>query len=176
MMNLIKPIVRGKSIFFREVGIDDADFIVALRTDPAKNKFISTTSSDVEEQKRFIGRYRESESDFYFVICDWQSREVGTIRLYDVRSESFCWGSWILVTDAPATAALESALLMYEFAFFALHYKRSHFDVRKENTRVVEFHKRLGASVVSENELNLYFTFERDAYILIREKYKRFLP
>ena len=175
-MKLIKPIARGKSIFFREVSNDDADFIVSLRTDPTKNQFISATSNDVDEQKRFIGQYLKSETDFYFVICNWESRAIGTIRLYDVQEGSFCWGSWILISEAPSSAALESALLMYDFAFYALHYKRSHFDVRKENKRVVEFHKRLGAVVVSEDELNLYFTFEHDAYISIREKYKRFLP
>lgn len=172
----MKPYVRGKSIFLREVRMDDAEFIVALRTDPVKSKHLSATSADLDKQRNFISSYMESESDFYYIICDWQRTPVGTIRLYDVKDDSFCWGSWILSDRHPPSAAVESALLLYDFAFFSLHYARSHFDVRKENLRVIDFHKRFGANVVGEDELNLYFNYERDNYLSIREKYRRFLP
>ena len=172
----MKPYVRGKSIFFREVTPEDAEFIVNLRTDPLKSRHLSATSADISKQKEFISTYASSETDFYFIICDWAQQPMGTIRIYDIKEHSFCWGSWILANGHPASAAVESAILIYDFAFFALHYERSHFDVRKENTRVVEFHKRFGAQVTGEDELNLYFNYERDAYVSIRERYRRFLP
>ena len=172
----MKPYVRGKSIFFREVAIDDAEFIIELRTDLEKSKHLSVTSDDIDKQRNFISGYLSGQVDYYFVISDWNKQSLGTIRIYDIQADSFCWGSWILSKEAPSNAAIESALLIYDFAFFSLHYLKSHFDVRKENQRVVEFHKRFGASIVSEDDLNFYFQYDRDAYISVRHKYRRFLP
>jgi RimJ/RimL family protein N-acetyltransferase len=171
----MKPYVRGKSIFLREVTIDDAEFIIELRTNPEKSKHLSATPNDIDKQKSFISIYLKSQTDYYFIISDWSQCPLGTVRIYDVRADSFCWGSWILSKDAPTNAAIESALLIYDFAFFSLHYSKSHFDVRKENQRVVDFHKRFGACVVSEDDLNFYFHYDRDAYMSVRQKYRRYL-
>jgi RimJ/RimL family protein N-acetyltransferase len=172
----MKPYVRGKSVFLREVAVGDAEFILSLRTNPEKNKYLSVTSSDVDKQRSFISSYCSSQTDFYFIICDWRWGKLGTVRIYDIREDSFCWGSWILSSDAPKTAAIESALLVYDFAFYSLHYAKSHFDVRKNNGRVVDFHRRFGASVVREDDLNYYFSYEREAFAIARQKYRRFLP
>jgi len=172
----MKPYVRGKSIFLREVSVEDAEFIIGLRTDPEKNKHISATSNDINQQINFIASYSKSDTDFYFMICDWNWSRLGTVRIYDVRDDSFCWGSWILSRDAPKKAAIESALLIYDFAFFSLHYPWAHFDVRKKNVKVVDFHKRFGASIVGEDDLNYYFEYDIDAYMIVREKYRRYLP
>jgi RimJ/RimL family protein N-acetyltransferase len=172
----MKPYVRGKTIFLREVTIGDAEFIIKLRTDPKKSKHLSITPNDIDRQKSFISNYLKSQTDYYFIISDWSQRSLGTVRIYDVRDDSFCWGSWILSQDAPKNAAIESALLIYDFAFFALHYSKSHFDVRKENHKVVNFHKRFGACIVREDDLNSYFEYSRDAYLNVREKYRRYVP
>lgn len=172
----MKPYVRGKSIYLREVRVDDAQFILDLRTDEEKGRHLSATIGDVEAQRAFISKYHQSTTDFYFIISDWSGQPQGTIRIYDIQGDSFCWGSWIMARGAPASAALESALLIYDFAFFSLHYAASHFDVRKQNERVVDFHKRFGAQVVGEDELNYYFRYSRDDYLRTREKYRRYIP
>ena len=64
----MKPYVRGKSIFFREVAIDDAEFIIGLRTDQEKSKHLSVTSNDVEKQRNFIYNYLNGQIDYYFMI------------------------------------------------------------------------------------------------------------
>jgi len=156
--------------------VNDAEFILSLRTDPGKNRYLSPTTNDVSLQRAFIKRYQQSLTDYYFVICDWHARPLGTVRIYDIQGDSFCWGSWILSADAPTSTAIESALLVYDFAFYSLRYKFSHFDVRKKNSSVVEFHKRFGAILIEENELDYFFKYSLDSYRLIREKYLRFLP
>ena len=172
----MKPFVRGKHIALREITPDDADFLVRLRTDPDLGKHLSPTAADVEQQRKYIFNYLASLADYYFIITDWEQHPLGTIRIYDIQGSSFCWGSWILSKEAPSSAAIESALLIYDFAFFALHYDKSHFDVRKANTKVVDFHKRFGARIVREDELNYYFEYDSDTYLKIRQKYARYLP
>lgn len=172
----MKPYVRGKSIFFREVAMDDSEFITTLRHDPLKSKHLSRSLDDVEQQREFIASYLQSKTDFYFIICDWHWNKLGTVRIYDIRDDSFCWGSWILMSNAPRSSAIESALLIYDFAFFALHYERSHFDVRKANKRVVDFHLRFGANITHEDDCNYYFAYDKDKYMLARHRYLRYLP
>lgn len=171
----MKPLVRGKKLYLREVLIDDAEFILSLRADPGKSRYLSATPRDISQQREYIERYYKSLTDYYLIICDWHSRALGTIRIYDIKGDSFCWGSWILSADAPTSAAIESALLLYDFGFYSLHYKASHFDVRKDNVRVVEFHKRFGAEVTCEDALNYYFRYSFSSYKQIREKYLRFI-
>lgn len=172
----MKPYVRGKSIFLREVLEGDAEFILQLRTNPQKARYLSPTSSDLDNQKTFILNYSKSLADFYFLICDWDWNRLGTVRIYDIKGESFCWGSWIIAGDAPTNTAIESALLLYDFAFFSLHYQKSHFDVRKDNERVVRFHERFGAKITREDECNYYFSYDLATYLKTRKKYAKFLP
>lgn len=105
--------VQGKTIRFKEVDIEDAEFILALRLDSNKNKYMSPVKGDVQSQSEWIKRYQTSVDQVYFLICDNQARPLGTVRMYDPVGESFSWGSWMLKTGAPATAAIESALMVY---------------------------------------------------------------
>ena len=95
--------------------------------------------------------------------------------MYDFKYDSFCWGSWILNEDKTRYAAVESALLVYRFGFEQLCFKKSHFDVRKENVGVVNFHKNFGAKIVDEDDDNFYFIYEREQYSDALEKYSKFL-
>ena len=55
----------------RFVNEDDAEFIIKLRTDPKLGKFIHSTSSDIEEQKKWIRAYKKREqagTDYYFIF------------------------------------------------------------------------------------------------------------
>ena len=172
-----KPYVIGKSIYFREINLDDAEFVMQLRLDSVKNKFISPTDHDITQQQQYINNYYSDTKSYYFIICNKQTDcPIGTIRIYDIQNDSFCWGSWILSEQAPVAAAIESALLIYDFAFFSLHYKKSHFDVRKQNSSVLAFHKRFGAVVTHENELDYFFQYDLPTYLQTRKKYERYLP
>ena len=172
-----KPYVIGKSIFFREITPEDAEFVMQLRLDTVKGQFISATENNISTQKQYIENYLSDTNSYYFVICHKKNNvPIGTIRIYDIQKDSFCWGSWILSEDAPVIAAIESALLIYDFAFFALHFKKSHFDVRKQNTSVVAFHQRFGATIVDENELDYFFHYDLETYLKVRSKYERYLP
>lgn len=166
----------GKNIFFRLVELEDAKFIVSLRVD-RKNKFL--TKVDIENQLKWLIDYksRESEkSEYYFIICTKSNEPCGAVRIYDFVDNSFCWGSWLLNSNAPATAGIESALLVYEFAFYYLKFNHCHFDVRLENTKVRAFHERMGSSIVKSDKLDVYYELPIAAYESIKPKYSKFLP
>jgi Acetyltransferase (GNAT) domain len=170
--------LQGKTIHLRLVTVDDAEFILSLRLDENKGKYLSTVKNDVEKQRNWILNYKQREAqqqEFYFIIESLRHESLGTVRIYDLRQDSFCWGSWLMKDNAPFSAAIETALLVYEFGFNALKYSDSHFDVNKGNLKVIKFHKNFGALETSQDEDNIYLTLSLEQYKLMREKYRRFI-
>jgi len=171
-----KPaLVTGNSVCLRNARVDDAEFILKLRTDERKAKHLSYTPSDLDKQVDWLKRYEASSDQVYFIICDMEGHRLGTVRLYDQRGDSFCWGSWILKDEAPKSSAIESALLVYQFAL-ALGFQRSHFDVRKLNQSVWKFHERFGAVRIGETELDYLYTISKAEILASLGRYRKYLP
>lgn len=171
-------LLNGKNINLRAVELDDAEFIYNMRQNQNKTKYLSKVTGDVKSQKEWIKNYKQREEDkkeFYFVIESKDKEKLGLVRMYDFKSDSFCWGSWLIKENAPKTTAIESALQIYEFGFYILGFEKSHFDVRKGNNKVIAFHQRFGARIVDEDGLDYFFNFEKSDYEITKEKYKRYL-
>ncbi|MBY0525320.1 MAG: GNAT family N-acetyltransferase [Gemmataceae bacterium] len=170
--------IKGKNIKFRLAEASDAEFILSLRLDEQLNRHISKVSNDLQHQIEWLASYKERErqlSEYYFIIENNAGQAIGTVRLYDFQGDSFSWGSWIMKQGLPPHFAIESAMLVYEFAFGKLGFVRSHFDVRRENLSVIRFHKRFGAEQTREDALNYYFQICRSDYEARRDRYKEFL-
>ena len=167
--------LKGKNIYLRLAQPADAQFIHSLRVDETYNKHLSKVDNDVSKQVEWLIEYKKREElgiEFYYIIHrQSDSLPIGTVRIYDFLGDkdSFCWGSWILNENKTRYAALESALLIYDFAFFTLGFKRCHMDIRKENLKVIEFHKRFGVKIIGETELDLLGHYFPDDYLLIKE-------
>ena len=161
----------------RLASIQDAEFILSLRLDSNLNKYVNPTDNDISKQKHWQRKYEEREksrTEFYFIITSLSNSALGTVRVYDIKGDSFCWGSWIIKPNAPAYTSIESALSIYEFAFYQLGFQRSHFDIRKENVRVIKFHEGFGARQTSSDADNYYYNFEKSDYEVTKNRYKKF--
>lgn len=180
-MNALPPKLRkansvtGKSLRFRDALISDAEFILSLRLDENKSRFLSKVSSDLSAQQSWLKRYADSHDQAYFII-EYQCEAIGTVRLYDERLGSFCWGSWILAEGRPSHAAMESALMIYAYATDHLGFTAAHFDVRKGNERVWQFHERFGARRTAETEQDYLYQIDLPAIQSARQRYAKFLP
>jgi len=173
----MKKILQAKDINFRFAEISDAEFILSLRVDTRYNQHLSQVDSSIAEQIKWLEKYKVRENkgeEFYFIIQrNMDNKPIGTVRLYDfIKNESsFCWGSWILNENKPPKAAVQSAVLIYEYAFYKLGFNRSHFDVRKENTGVINFHLRFGAKQIGSTEDDILFYFYKSEYEINRPNY-----
>lgn len=180
-MNVRPPKLRkaksiiGKSLRLRDAAISDAEFILSLRLDEKKSKFLSKVSSDLAAQQSWLEQYADSRDQAYFII-EYQGETIGTVRLYDERGDSFCWGSWILAEGRPSHAAMESALMIYAYATDHLGFTAAHFEVRKGNERVWQFHERFGAHRTSETEEDYLYQIDLPAIQSARRRYAKFLP
>lgn len=168
--------VRGRSIVLRNVGDSDAAFIVTLRTDENRSRHLSETSAVLSNQLAWMHRYAARSDEAYFIVESLTGDSLGTVRLYDPRDDSFCWGSWVIKSDAPQATAIESALLVYAYALDKLGFTRAHFQVRKENERVWMFHERFGAVRVREHGDEYEYAISHDAIRAAMRRYARYLP
>lgn len=148
---------------------------------PLYNKYLSSVSEDEEKQRLWLIDYKKrekTEEEYYFIICrNDNSIPIGTVRIYDFIKEknSFCWGSWILNENKTRYAALECALLIYDFAFLTLGFIQCHMDIRKENIKVIEFHKRLGVEIIGETDIDLLATYQVSDYMKVRDHLKKII-
>ena len=166
--------VIGQTLTFRNATKEDAEFILGLRTDPVKSRFLTTTSAALADQTAWLESYENKSGQVYFII-EYEGKKIGTVRLYDQQANSFCWGSWILIDDRPSHAAMESALMVYSYAIDNLGFTAAHFDVRKGNEKVWKFHERFGAERVSESDLDYFYSLSLEAIKESLVKYSRFL-
>lgn len=164
----------SKTIGIRLITEEDAEFITELRNDEKYNTYLSKSDASVEAQREWIRSYKAKENakqQYYFIIEKLDGTKCGTVRIYDIREDSFCWGSWILNHNKTRTAAVESAFLVYEFGFEFLGFPKSHFDVMKGNEKVIKFHEKFGAVVVGEDEDNFYFNVSKEAVENCKKKF-----
>lgn len=166
--------ITGNRLLLVDAKASDAEFILELRSDVNKNRYLSPTSPDLEKQLAWMEKYRFDDSQAYFLILS-EGERIGTVRLYDPRLDSFCWGSWLIKSAAPSSAAIESALMVYHYAR-SLGFSRAHFDVRKENLSVWRFHERFGAMRIRETELDYFYEISAENIEASIRRYKKFLP
>lgn len=163
----MKTLLVGKNINLREIEIDDAQFVLNLRTNPNKSKYLHKTDNNLDEQVSYIKRYYGKDDEWYFIIENKDHCPLGTIRIYDVHGDDFCAGSWLIVDDAPVTTGLESVLLLYDFAFNELGFNKMHIDVRKKNTKVWRFHEAMGLRRVAENDLDYFYSYSKEEFLKV---------
>ncbi|HDC8697436.1 TPA: GNAT family N-acetyltransferase [Escherichia coli] len=167
--------VIGKTLVLRNANQSDAEFIVKLRTNEKKGRFISSTSSDIDKQREWLRSYGDSDDQAYFIIEDMNSNKYGTVRMYNSIKHSFCWGSWVISEDAPTNFAIESALVVYNYAK-TLGFFDSHFEVMKGNCSVIKFHERFGAERIGENEIEYQYKITKDNIERSLKRYSKYLP
>jgi hypothetical protein len=163
-------------VAFRFVEEADADFILQLRTDKRKAKYISRTIYDVERQKDWIREYKQREkagSEYYFFITCGNA-PTGVIRLYNIHDGSFEVGSIVLTDKAPIHCVLATTIMAKEIAFELLELDLEISETYADNKHVVKLQKSWNKKLVETRfddvGENLLFNLTRDDYFLIKPK------
>ena len=160
--------IQGWQLKLRTIEKDDATYLYSLRTNAELNVHLSAVTGTAADQARWIESYKEREArceEIYFLIERLDGVKCGTVRLYDLTETSFTWGSWILDDNKPSKAALESAFLLYQFAFSELKMREATFSVRIQNVNTIAFHLRFGAQEIGYDDENRYFIYPHKKFI-----------
>lgn len=170
-------VLSNYNIKLRLVEETDSSFIIALRTDSLKSRFISPTDLDIEKQKAWIREYKEREkkgNEFYFVAVDQDNIEFATYRIYNKSENSIEIGSFVSkpLYNKPINV-IKVDIILKEFVFSSLGYNQLNFEVRKENKSVINYHKKFNPDLIDEDELNYYFTLSKDSFLSTKSKFEK---
>ena len=151
--------MEGPAFRLRPVRLYDAAFIVQLRSDPERARYLHPGATDVPSQERWLRDYFDRSGDYYFVIEHRATgvRE-GTAGIYntDPEAKSAEWGRWILRRGS--FAAVESACLVYRLGFEALGLDSMYCRTIVDNASALAFHDSFG--VQRAHRLPRYFKHE----------------
>lgn len=164
--------IEGKFVNLRLVTVDDAEFVLSLRCNDKKAKYLHKTECDVKKQKNYIENCLSKDNERYFIIVNKRQEPIGTYRIYDLKEDSFCIGSWLMVDGCSPMEMMEGDYLVRKYGFENLKYDKIHFDVRKGNKKVIRYHKMMGARQVGETELDYLFECTKEDYL---KRIKRFM-
>lgn len=157
------------NISLRLVEEQDADFIISVRSDDKKSRFISSTNPDVEMQKNWIREYKKRESDgkeYYFIATDANNEDFATYRIYKIESGLPEIGSWVSKPNyTNPLNSLKVDVIIKNFVFEELGFDKLQFEVRKLNHSVVKYHQMFSPVQVSEDEQYNYYTLEKRVFL-----------
>ena len=175
-MNLKKEkFLYSKNLILRDADERDAEFILRLRTDPIKSRFLSQTSASIDDQITWMKSYKNRKDQAYFIIEDRGSNKLGCIRIYNPIETSFDWGSWLIIEGAAPHVALESALSLYSQAR-RLGFLTAKIAVRKDNVTVWKFQEKVfGAKLLRENDIDRFYEVTSKEIDMRLQKYRRLL-
>lgn len=155
----------------------DASFIIDLRTDIKKSRFISSTDADLQQQIDWINGYKERESkgeEYYFIGIDENSERFATYRIYNIKHGQAEIGSWVTKPGySKAQNSIKMDIIMKEFVFEVLGFSKLNFEVRRENTSVVRYHKMFAPTILKETDNDIFFLLSKENFYSNRNKFLR---
>lgn len=171
--NIVMKPIRKYGIVLRLAEVDDAEFILKLRTDPKLNKYISYTSPDLADQRLWMEIYKNKErekQEYYFIAEDEEGNRYGTIRLYNRGNSCYEIGSWLFAHNSPLGMAVKAHVIGYELGFELFNAEYCKFEIRKENTAVLRYIEFYKPQIVGKDELNIYFNLTKENFYLYKNK------
>ena len=151
--------LEGPAYRLRPVTLDDAAFIVELRSDPVRSRYLHRIPGGVAAQRRWLEDYFTRPGDYYFIIENRATgQREGAAGIYNVDplAGDAEWGRWIIRPGS--LAAVESACLIYRVGFEILKLESIYCRTIAENFSAVAFHDSFG--VQREHILEQYFELD----------------
>jgi RimJ/RimL family protein N-acetyltransferase len=151
--------IDGSAFRLRPVRLEDAAFIVELRSDPERGRYLHRGCTGTSSQEEWLRKYFKTPGDFYFIIENrFSGTREGTAGIYNVdptHRGAEC-GRWILRRGS--LAAVESACLVYRLGFEQLALDALYCRTIAENASALAFHDSFGVERVCR--LPRYFEWE----------------
>jgi hypothetical protein len=183
------PKIEGKYVNLREAEVDDSEFILELRTNPEKARYINKTDSDLNKQIQYMKNYKTLDNEWYFIIEDKEKAPIGTICIYQYPLLRDTWinpennkcflgvGRWLMKTGALPMEGSEGDYLAKKFFFETLKQCFHPMYIHEQNTTVFNFQKKWGAKVVGWNEEIKHHLLElrKEDYEKNKQYFERFL-
>lgn len=150
--------------YFRLVEIEDADFIVSLRTEDKLSRYINETSSSIHDQINWLEEYkgREEKGEDFYILCLSQDekKKYGLVRIYNITEREYECGSWIFRPGIEPHIAVLTDLFVRSIAFETLNFEICKSEVRKKNESVLKYNQSFNPTIISEDDSSYYFELD----------------
>jgi RimJ/RimL family protein N-acetyltransferase len=176
--------INGKYVAIRYVDLCDAEDIVKLRNDSKLNRYLSSQKPlKVEVQINWLLNNKNSETNHYFkIVRKKDDKFIGTISLYNIDNNQGEFGRYICIDSI---GAIESELLIIEFAFLQRRLENIYCRTVMDNEKVIIQHRKFGfedREVVYDHNINRnlliqelsYYKFKNFDYSRIRNLIDKF--
>jgi len=172
--------IKGKYVYLKSIGLDDAFFIYKLR----QNKFISyylhTPPKTINEQKNWIKNNLKDKKSRDFIILNKSNKKIGTIALDNIISQNAEWGRWISTGNTYEN--IEAIILLLNYGFKKLNLKNIFSLTNVNNKKVVNFHKKTPAKflgikksiffIKNRNTDGVKYSFDKKRFIIFKKNFK----
>ena len=186
--------IEGKFVNFREVDISDAQFILELRINPKKDRYINKIENNLQKQIDYITRYKTLHNEWYYIVERKDGTPLGTNSIYPYPIFTEQWkdtkgyakddsqgmlspGRWVMSDEANVLESLESDYLIKKIFFTNFPYDFAAQIVHKDNTKVLNFHKSWGSVEIGfEDSINhIMLNFYKKDFLKNKSKFERML-
>lgn len=139
-------ILADLNYFLEEVSLSDARAIFDLRNKGGNSNYLNKIT--FESHIEWLKRQALESLDYYFSVRNKSDgMVVGYIGLYDFKDQKAEWGRWVI--DSNPIAALESLVLIHDFAF-SLKLKTVVSKTLMNNSKVTSLHQKLPYSKLED--------------------------
>ena len=170
-------VISRYNIKLRFVEISDAQWIINLRTDIEKARYISQTDVDVEKQEQWIRKYKEREKrreEFYFIAVDNNNVKFATYRLYNPGETTMEIGSFISIPNySNPINVIKVDIILKSYVFEELGFNEIKFEVRKDNKAVINYHSKFHPILIDEDNINFYYRLDKDSFLSRKQIFEK---
>lgn len=152
----------------RLVNVDDAEFIVSLRSDPERTEFMITLSKDVENQRQWIREYKKREeegSDYYFICNNQDSSPIGVNRISKINFETLsCKLSGFIKKKGNKADTAAMFLIQKEIVFDTLGLVFSIAEIHEKNYKMLKYFEYFDYKIAKNENNFLHLVLTKDAF------------
>lgn len=184
------PKIEGRYINFREAEVEDSAFILSLRADPKKARFIHKTDNDLQKQMEYMKHYKTLSDEWYYIVESKEGEPLGTQSIYPYPMLHPHWiseqnpskgilgpGRWLMKDGLSPLIGLESDYLIKKLFFEDFNMAIEPMMIHENNTNVLSFHMKWGAKIIgwSEEEKHHLLELSKDDYEKNKPNFERML-
>ena len=152
----------------RLVNENDAGFILSLRTDPIRTKYMVTLDYNIKKQIKWMQEYKKREKmglDYYLIYSNLEDKPIGLNRIshIDFQAKTAKTSSWIVVRGLHYES-IKMKIIQNEIGFNLLELDTLWCDVHKVNKRAIRILKLFAYKIIDMGTEYNNIAVEKEAF------------
>ncbi len=134
--------INGKYVYLKSLELNDCKYIFNLRKLKKISQYLNDPPKKISDQILWIKNNIKNINTLDFLIYDkYNQKRIGTIGFNDINKKKSLaeWGRWICT--GTSLQNIESAIILLDYGFNKLKFKRIYSLTNSKNKKVLNFHK-----------------------------------